>query len=198
MRRSIPGRASRGSSDRVSLMSGGLFPPTHHSAIAGARSEDPVARLRARDAIVTTYWRPIYAYLRLRWRVSREDAEDLVQAFFARALEKEFFARYDPEKARFRTYLRTCLDGFVANEWRGGARQTRGGGVPPLGLDFETLEGELLERPLQAALDPETLFEREWVRSLFGLAVERLRARCTETGKEVHFALFERYDLEGS
>jgi hypothetical protein len=35
------------------------------------------------------------------------------------------------------------------------------------------------------------------VRSLFGLAVEALRRRCTEAGKDVHFALFERYDLDG-
>jgi hypothetical protein len=67
-----------------------------------------------------------------------------------------------------------------------------------LSLDFETAEGELRARPLPGPLDPEALFEREWVRSLFGLAVERLRAESTERGKEVQFALFERYDLEGS
>ena len=40
-------------------------------------------------------------------------------------------------------------------------------------------------------------FHREWVRSLFGLAVEALRRRCAEAGKTVSFALFERYDLDG-
>jgi RNA polymerase sigma factor (sigma-70 family) len=179
-------------------MSDAAFPPTHHSAVLGARSEDPEARERARRVIVSAYWRPAYAYVRWRWRVQPEDAEDLVQGFFTRALEKEFFAAYDPGKARFRTFLRTCLDGYVANERRAAGRLKRGGGVPLLPLDFETAEGELLARAVPDPVDPEMLFEREWVRSLFGLAVERLRAECAADGKDVHFALFERYDLEGS
>jgi hypothetical protein len=47
-------------------------------------------------------------------------------------------------------------------------------------------------------VDPEILFEREWLRSLFGAAVEQLRAECTAAGKHDHFTLFQRYDLEGS
>jgi len=42
---------------------------------------------------------------------------------------------------------------------------------------------------------PEDYFEKEWVRTLFGLAVERLRAQCQTAGKTTQFALFERYDL---
>jgi hypothetical protein len=34
------------------------------------------------------------------------------------------------------------------------------------------------------------------VRSLFALAVESLRAACAAAGKERHFDLFRRYDLE--
>jgi hypothetical protein len=40
------------------------------------------------------------------------------------------------------------------------------------------------------------LFEKEWVRSLFGLSVERLAAECSERGKDVHFRIFRRYDLD--
>ena len=39
-----------------------------------------------------------------------------------RALEKDFFDGYDPEKGSFRTYLRTCLDRFVANEKKAAVR----------------------------------------------------------------------------
>jgi hypothetical protein len=38
-------------------------------------------------------------------------------------------------------------------------------------------------------------FEREWVRSLFGLAVERMKASCTQAGKQKQFAVFEACDL---
>ena len=39
-------------------------------------------------------------------------------------------------------------------------------------------------------------FDREWVRSVFGLAVETLRAEMQTAGKECHFLLFQRYVLD--
>ena len=42
----------------------------------------------------------------------------------------------------------------------------------------------------------ERFFEKEWVRSLFGLAVDDLRGLCEAQGKEKAYRLFERYDLE--
>jgi RNA polymerase sigma-70 factor (ECF subfamily) len=36
-----------------------------------------------------------------------EDAEDLTQEFFARLLAKDFLARADPHKGRFRSFLLT-------------------------------------------------------------------------------------------
>ena len=41
----------------------------------------------------------------------------------------------------------------------------------------------------------EDYFEKEWVRTLFGLAVERLRTQCHAAGKTTQFTVFERYDL---
>src|SRR6266545_8142728 len=91
------------------------FPLTRRSVVRAAASADPETRRRAFEALVAAYWRPVYKYLRLEWSAPGEDAEDLTQGFFARALEKGFFDRFDPSRSRFRTYLRTCLDGFVAN-----------------------------------------------------------------------------------
>ena len=51
-----------------------------------------------------------------------------------------------------------------------------------------------------AIASPESLeefFEKEWVRSLFALAVEDLRALCAERERDRAFQLFETYDLEG-
>ena len=45
-------------------------------------------------------------------------------------------------------------------------------------------------------MTPEEYFQREWVRSVFALAVERLRERCESEGKQVQFAIFEAYDLD--
>ena len=51
--------------------------------------------------------------------------------------------------------------------------------------------------PLFDKSDLEEFFRREWVRGLFELAVEDFRRHCATAGKEVHFKVFERYDLDG-
>jgi hypothetical protein len=50
--------------------------------------------------------------------------------------------------------------------------------------------------PLCAPGSPEEFFAQEFARSLFGLAVERLRTECEAKGKGLHFRLLELYDIE--
>jgi RNA polymerase sigma factor (sigma-70 family) len=171
------------------------FPVTNHSAIAGARSDDQVVRRRAFDTILGSYWKPVYKYVRLKWQADNEDAKDLTQGFFANAFEKNHFAGYDARKASFQTFLRTCLDGFVANERKAGRRLKRGGDLDHYQLDFVSAEDELAAHAATTTLSPEDYFHREWVRWMFTLAVEALRRRCNDSGRAVHFQLFERYDL---
>jgi len=175
------------------------FPATRWSAIVAARSQDPAERARALETIVAAYWKPVYKYIRARWDKSNEDAKDLTQEFFARVIEKDFLGSYDPAKARLRTFLRTCVDGLVANQEKAARRLKRGGGAPHLSLDFEAAEAELAPAPLPLFGTPETMeeyFEKEWIRTLFSLALESLRQQCKAHGKELPFDLFERYDLD--
>ena len=176
----------------------GRFPETRHSAILDLTAGDEAARSRACDMLLTGYWKPVYKYIRLKWKKSNEDAKDLTQAFFARAFEKEFFSAYDADRGSFRTYLRTCLDAFVANETKFASRQMRSTEAPLLSLDFETAEGELREVQIASGEHLDDYFHHEWVRNLFALAVEALRQECTSRDKLVQFQLFERYVLETS
>jgi DNA-directed RNA polymerase specialized sigma24 family protein len=162
--------------------------------VEGSRSLDPEARRVAFDRVVSAYWKPVYVYLRLRWRTPVEDAEDLTQGFFARAFEKRFFDGYDPARARFRTFLRTCLDGYAANEQAAERRLKRGGGAPALALDFAGAERDL-PGPVPADLDVDALFHREWVRVVCAEAVAAVRQRCRDSGRDLALALFERCDL---
>ena len=171
------------------------FPVTNHSAIANARSDDQVTRQRALDVILTSYWKPVYKYIRLKWQANNEDAKDLTQAFFANAFEKDHFARYDAGKASFQTFLRTCLDGFVANERKAGSRLKRGGDIDHYSLDFAAAEDEHASHAVSSTLNPEDYFHREWVRWMFTLAVDAFRQRCLDSDRMVRFQLFERYDL---
>jgi RNA polymerase sigma factor (sigma-70 family) len=168
------------------------FPTTRRSVVLALASADAAERTRAFGTLVGCYWRPLYKYARVAWRRSREDAEDLTQAFFTRAFEKESLAPYDAAKASFRTFLRLLFDRFVSNEWKAGQRLKRGGGEAH--LDFDSAEAEIGKET--GTLTPEEYFQREWVRSVFAFAVERLRERCQSEGKQTHFAIFELYDLD--
>lgn len=169
------------------------FPTTHGSAVLGASSADAAVRERSFAALVAAYWRPVYAYLRLARRRSPEDAEDLTQGFFADALDEATFAGFEPGRARFRTYLRVCLDRFAMDQDKKARRLKRGGGAAHLALDFDGLEAELARA--NAAPSPEELFEREWRRSVLGLTVDALERELAAAGKADWFALFERFDL---
>ncbi|HVQ54821.1 MAG TPA: sigma factor [Thermoanaerobaculia bacterium] len=174
----------------------GRFPATRHSAVLAAQSGDLIERERGLAILVEAYWKPIYKYLRIRHREGNEDAKDLTQGFFARALEKEFFAAYDPGKGSFRTYLRVCLDRYVANERKAAQRQKRSPGLPVVPLDFDVAEGELARAEPAAGRTMEQYFHDEFVRSLFALSVDTLREECALRGKDLPFRLFERYELD--
>ncbi len=143
------------------------------------RSDDAGERGRAWQTLVAAYWKPAYKHLRLKWKRDPQGAEDTVQSFFARALEKGFFDGYDPGKARFRTFFKLCLDRHQSNERH-----------RVLSVDFEAAERELQRVPAAHA-DPDAVFDHEWKRQLFAAAIDELRARLEPDV----FRVFEQYDL---
>ena len=169
------------------------FPPTRHSLVEALRDDSADQRHRAFGTLVEAYWKPVYTYIRIRWRATNDDAKDWTQEFFSRALEKEFFAAFDPSRARFRTFLRTCLDRFLSSQRAAATRLKRGGGREMVSLDFAGLEREMAGIADEA--DPDAFFRREWARSVLDRSVSRLRDALTGAGKAVQFTLFARYDL---
>lgn len=182
---------------------GDRFPPTRRSVIEAVGSADAHERERALESLCAAYWRPIYKYIRLRWNRPAEGAQDLTQGFFVEVLERRLLAKFDAKKGRLRTYLRVCVDSFVSNEDKAGRRQKRGGNIAHVALDFAAAEEELGGKVMDPAAVPspeslEEFFEKEWLRSLFGLAVEELREFCNARKREQTFRLFEAYDLDGN
>jgi DNA-directed RNA polymerase specialized sigma24 family protein len=172
------------------------FPSTRHSAVLAAQSDDVLERERGLALLIDAYWKPAYKYVRLRHGATNEDAKDLTQGFFTRAIEKDFFGGYDESKGSFRTFLRVCLDRYVANELKAAARAKRSPGAPMLSLDFEGADGELAREPPDPGRSLDQYFHDEFARSLFGLAVEQLRVECAQRGRDLPYRLFERYELE--
>jgi len=159
------------------------FPTTHLSLLEATAAGLPNEAL---ERVITLYWKPVYRFVRLKFGKDNEDAKDLTQGFFATALQRDFFARFDPAKASFRTYLRMAVEHFAANQHAAANRQKRGGD-----FKFEAFDPE----QAIASESPEEAFEREWQRQLFSLAVDDLRAHCEACGKQLRFHVFQDYDL---
>jgi DNA-directed RNA polymerase specialized sigma24 family protein len=176
-------------------VTGAAFPTTRGSMVEAMTSPDAGSRRAAFAALVAVYWRPVYFHLRMRWAREPADAEDLTQEFFTAALAGDFFAGYDPARARFRTFLRLCCNRFAARSARDARRLKRGGGAVHLPLDFAVAEAELAATGPGDNLDPAARFDAETVRSLLGLAVDDLREQCRQDGHMARFTVFERYDL---
>lgn len=144
-------------------------------------------RLSALDQLCRTYWYPLYAYIRRRGH-DPEDAKDLTQEFFARLLSKEWLAEIVPEGGRFRSFLLTMVNRFLANEYDRSRAKKRGGGQHFLSLDAETAEAQYA-RELTTTETPEKVFERRWALTVLDAALARLRMEVVDAGKLRHFEL---------
>ncbi|MBK7596012.1 MAG: sigma-70 family RNA polymerase sigma factor [Gemmatimonadetes bacterium] len=165
------------------------FPETRLSLLTALASTDPDRRHAAADLLYRAYRAPVLDIFRWRWHLGDADAEDAVQEFFATALDKGWLERFDPERARFRTFLRLCADRFAAHQVEAGGRQKRGGGMTPLAFDDVAHELVIQDDPADAR------FRAEWVRSVLSLAVDALTAEAGAQGRHLHLILFRAYDL---
>ena len=148
----------------------GRFPTTRWTLILSARTGDEQRR-SALDALFAAYWRPVYLYLR-RQGLNADDAQDAVQGLFVQLIERDFLQRLDPERGRFRSYLRASADHYLSSQRTASRARKRGGGAQILHLDTQDLE------PLVATLpaDPLLTFDREWALAVMGRALDRLRS----------------------
>src|SRR5436190_11576899 len=166
------------------------FATTHWSVVLSAAEKDSLQASAALEKLCRTYWPPLYTYIR-RQGHRQEDAQDLTQAFFAKLLEKNFWARADPQKGRFRSFLLTALRHFLADERDRARTAKRGGGVALLSLD-EQLGGEHVLEGLDQSLSSEQQFDRQWASAVLEQARAKLRQECIASGKS---GLYDRVNL---
>lgn len=139
----------------------------------------------ALEELCRTYWYPLYVFVR-RQTSTREDAEDLTQAFFARFLEKNYLEGLNSEKGRFRAFLLASLKHFLANEWDKAMAQKRGGGKIFVPIDAQSAETKLGIDPADAQ-SADKIFERRWALTLLEQVLRRLREEYIGDGKEELF-----------
>lgn len=168
-----------------------LFPETEQSAVARLRSPDDAVRERATEVVVRAYRGPIIAVLQRRFGLDLPDAEDLAHDFLSQALDREWLQRYDPSRARFRTFLRSCVAAYASTAHEAAGRLKRGGGMTHVSLD------DAVATP-QADGPMEQHFDREWVRSIIAMALDGLRAECQAAGRTATWAVFAAREVEGA
>jgi DNA-directed RNA polymerase specialized sigma24 family protein len=166
------------------------FPDTRISVVAALSSEDASQRARAVDLVVCAYRAPVIAVLRQQWSLDLSDAEDLAHDFLAHALEREWLARYDRSKGRFRTFLRTCLQDFASTAHQAANRLKRGGHLVAVPLDHAATTS--------TEADVDRIFEQEWIRSVMTMSLERLREECAGAGRGVTWDVFIAHDVDGA
>src|SRR6478672_3564158 len=159
----------------------GFFATTRWTMVraAGASAAD------ALESLCAAYWFPLYAYVR-RHGFSKEDAEDLTQAFFAKLLERRDFAGMKQENGRFRAFLLAALKNFLANERDRVGRMKRGGAITHLSLDWQSADTQFQVAD-GANFSPDQSFDREWAVVLLEQVIVRLRDEWTTDGKAERF-----------
>lgn len=157
---------------------GDVFATTHWTVVLAAGQRHTPQSDTALEQLCRTYWFPLYAYARRRGH-AKEDAEDLVQAFFARFLAKNYLAGLSAERGRFRAFLLASLKNFLANEWDKSQRLKRGCGQVALSLDWETADTKF-QVAATGEPNPEQAFDREWALALLAKVIERLQAECAD------------------
>lgn len=128
---------------------------------ACAEGEDAASSLKALNELCRAYWPPMLAWC-MGKGYSHSDAEDLVQGFFAKVIEKNYLNRADQDRGRLRCFLRTCLKHHVGDVRDYDQAAKRDSRVTD-SLDSESTQG--LHEPVDMET-PDRAYDREWARTL--------------------------------
>jgi len=166
----------------------GAFSSTQWTVVLGAR-DDPTRRRKALEHLCTSYWLPIYGYLRRRGNTA-QDSEDLTQGFFAYLIESDFLDRPDPAKGRFRGYLMGALRHYLGTHFEREHAIKRGGGARF--IDWTSLDAEREFAAVdQPQLDPSENYETSWAMALLARALQRLEEEQVSAGRKRQLAVLK-------
>lgn len=150
-------------------------------------AKDPAApdRQQALQRLIETYWKPVYWFIRRRGN-DREQSKDLAQGFFTALLERNFLQYVQRDRGKFRTFLLTALEHFLADEHDRAQALKRGGGRSAFSLDFASAETEMGRDPAS----PQSLdrgFRRDWAMKVMSQALETVKDDFRESGRSGEF-----------
>ncbi len=167
------------------------FPSTLWSLVRRADSSK-----QALGALIERYWPPVFWYIRATCGRDAATSADLAQSFFLSLMESDVLARATAERGRFRSYLKTCVRHFVADQGRADFSVRHGGRVVHVPIDqVERDAPELLRAAGEFGVD--AVFEREWRAAVIRAAVDAVKRRFEGDGRAPYFDALRLYDVEG-
>lgn len=187
------------SDTRTRAGSGPGYPGTRWSLVQRlvepASRQGTGTRRRAFEELALAYWRPVYRTLRVAHQKTREESEDLTQAYLLELFEKGKLEGFeaDPGAGKFRSLLRSLLDSYVRTVARDARRKKRGGDRRRVDLDpaeLDALETRIAHAPAE---DP---FEAEWRSTLLDQALAALERDTANPLWRRRFEVFLAHDVE--
>lgn len=164
------------------------FETTRSSLVLRARNDGP-GGAHAVSQLCRAYWGPVRAFF-VGQGAREHEADDVTQRFFEAMYRRKAFAKVEPGRGRFRSWLCACAKHYLYNLRDHEKSLKAGGGQVLLSLDAVTgPERAPLEPPEWRT--PEQLFNRSWALALHTRVIERLRAHYTACGQAEVFRSLE-------
>jgi RNA polymerase sigma factor (sigma-70 family) len=148
------------------------FVTTHWSVVQQAQGGESPAAEAALEQLCRSYWSPLYAFAR-RQGLGREDAQDLIQEFFAGLLARRSLNNVRKEKGRLRSYLLVSLKHFLAREQQRALSVKRYQTGPHVPFD-ELVAWESEDLGELKTLSADQLYERRWALAVLERVLTRL------------------------
>ena len=165
------------------------FQPTRWSLVLAARQRQTPEGAAALEWLCERYWQPLHTWAKAKG-LQGADAEDLVQGFFAHAVQSGLVASAEAGRGRFRTYLLSCLEHYWTDRRRRASAVKRGGAAEHVSLAEEN------EEPAASTLSPAQDYDRAWAVAVLDRAMDRLARECDADDHAGRFAVL-RVFLDG-
>jgi RNA polymerase sigma factor (sigma-70 family) len=144
------------------------FTTTNWSVVHAANAGNPVDSAAALKKLCERYRRPVLAYFK-RLADSTADAEDLTQSFFTKLLEQQLYKSANPERGRFRYFLKSAISNFYLTH-----------------VDSEQAQKRAHSDDIPAPAEqptPDQLFDAAWIKTVVSASLQRLRTEAESSGK---------------
>jgi len=148
------------------------FPSTHWTLLRTGGA-DPERRRDAWEQLARRYRGAIRAYFARRLGVV--DADDHTQDFLLRSVRDDWWQRADPERGRFRGFLRMLLDRYAANVRRERKLELAGG-------------DDAIDAQESGDAGPDLAYDRAFAAALAERALSRIATEYARRGQAALFA----------